>query len=189
MMANVILIIGRNPIVLANLASALEDEGFLVHTTAPVEQVSRRFNALEIDLVVFGRGVDPVTNARLRADFLSQNPGVLFVDGLAPVIPLLVKQIKQALVGGQTSERTISAFTCQKTQPLLIAVTVRIACQLTIDLYQLDAVHTTWQHTLISAYVMAGHHTFKIDRPYIGSSTIDFLAAGVDTGELVVLDL
>ncbi|MBC3785110.1 hypothetical protein [Spirosoma utsteinense] len=189
MIDNVILLIGRNPGVLAGLAAALVNEGYLVRTTDLVEQASSQFNAAEINLIAFGRGVDAVTNARLRADFLSQNPEVLFVDGLAPVIPLLVRQIKQALSGNQTVERTLIKFTCQPTRQLEVDVTVTEACRLTIEVYELDAVHTSHQQTLVSTYVSAGTHTFKIDGQYAVSSTISFLVAGVDNGELLVLPI
>jgi hypothetical protein len=186
----VILLIGRNPVVLGNLAAALEEEGFLVRTTDLVEQASIRFNAVGIDLVAFGRGVDAQTNAQLRADFGAQNPDVLFVDGLAPVISLLVKQIKRALAGHLPTGPTLSQFSCAPVgHQWILEIAVANACRLTIDLYQLDAVHTTQQHTLVAAQVAAGMHSFSIDRPAEDRSTIHFLAASTDDGELLVLNL
>ncbi|MCX6214863.1 hypothetical protein [Spirosoma sp.] len=188
-MAKSILLIGRNPMVLANLASALTAEDFLVQTTDQVEQASDQFNAVDFDLIAFGRGVDEATNASLKANFSAQNPDVVFVDGLAPVVPLLVKQIKQALVSNQTSAKKLIKFTCQQTEQLVVQVTVTAACQLTIDLYRLDAVHTTHQQTLVSSFVMAGNHTFRLNEKADSNSTINFLAASADKAELLVLPL
>lgn len=184
-----ILLIGRNPMVLVNLASALTEDEFGVQTTHDVEQAGQQFNGADFDLVAFGRGVDEATNAKLRVEFTAQHPGIQFVDGLAPVTPLLVKQIKQALINKLTTEKAITAFTYQLAQNLQINVTTVIDGQLTVDLYQLDAVHHTEQKTLISQSVKAGNHTFLIrDLPDI-KSTINFLVAEIPNFELAVLPL
>ncbi|GAB4048811.1 hypothetical protein [Spirosoma litoris] len=184
-----VLLIGRNPNVLANLALALRDDGFVVKTTSAIEQASQDFNAADFDVVAFGRGIDVATNAALRASFLEQNPTALFVDGLAPVISLLVKQIKLAVAPHSTSKKVITNFSYDKTSPLQINVSVAIDCQLTIDLYQLDAIHTTLQKTLVSEFVKAGNHTFPIEAFLDLTSTINFLVAEVDSLELTVLPL
>ena len=184
-----VLLIGRNPTVLTDLASALTKEDFAVQTTNLVEEASRHFDAADFDLIAFGRGVDETTNALLRADFLTQRPTVLFVNGLAPVIPLLVRQIKLTLSGYQMAERVITAFSCEQMDCLSIHVTIRIACQLKIDLYQLNAVHQTHQQTLVSSFILAGNYTFSVGKPSSVESTIDFLAAETDTGDLAVLPL
>ena len=184
-----VLLIGRNPIVLTNLASALTEEGFTVKTTSFVEQASQDFNGADFDLVAFGRGVDETTNTLIRANFLAQNPNVIFVDGLAPVTSLLVQQIKLALTDNVVHEKTLAEFTCQQTDCLRVRATVTAACQLTIDLYQLDALHTTQQRTLVSNFFPAGSHTFSFDIKPEPGSTIKFLAAQANNQDLMVLPL
>jgi hypothetical protein len=188
-MSKTVLLIGRNPTVLTNLASALTEEGFSVKTTNRVEPASEDFNAAEFDLIAFGRGVDETTNTFLKANFTAQNPKIIFVDGLAPVIPLLVRQIKLALSGSLLQERILARFSCQQTDPLLLQVTTASACRLIIDLYQLDAVHNTQQKTLVSAFVSAGNHTFSIGLEPEHDSTINFLVAEANNSDLRVLPL
>lgn len=180
------LLVGRNPVVLSKLADALTNEGLLVQTTSFVEQASRNFNAAKFDLVAFGRGVDAVTNRQLRADFRAQNPGILFVDGLAPVIPLLTRQISLALSVSVSEENVLTEFGFQQPE---ILVSVSTSCQLKIDLYQLDEIHTTTQRTLVAESVGAGTHLFVADRMSINEGTIHFLTAEVDNRELVVITL
>lgn len=184
-----VLLIGRNPTVLVNLASALIDEGFVVKTTDLVEQAGQNFNAGDFDLIAFGRGVDELTNAMLRSSFLAQNPAICFVDGLAPVIPLLVKQIKLGLADKPIAQKVITNFSCQQTESLHIRVATAINCQLTIDLYQLDAVHTTQQKTLVSEFVFAGNHLFSVNIKPATDSTINFLVAEAADLDLTVLPL
>ena len=184
-----VLLIGHNPTVLRDLASALSNEGFGVRTTNLVEEASRDFDAADFDLIAFGRGIDETTNTLLKAAFSALSPTVHFVDGLGPVIPLLVRQIKLALSSDETSEKVISAFSCQQADRLAIHITIRVACQLKIDLYQLNAVHQTHQQTLVSSFILAGNHTFSVDKPSSAESTINFLAAETNTGDLAVLPL
>lgn len=47
-MSKNVLLVGRNPTVLANLTSALTDEGFAVKTTNRVEQADQEFDAAEL---------------------------------------------------------------------------------------------------------------------------------------------
>lgn len=184
-----ILLIGRNSTVLANLSSALANEGFEVQTTGLVEQASKLFDAVDFDLIAFGRGIDEETKTVLKADFSTKKPTVHFVDGLAPVTSLLVKQIKQTLANTSAFDKALVRFTRQPADDLLIDVTVTVACQLSITLYQLDAVHRTEQKTLVSEYILAGNHTFRIAWLPSTRSTINFLVAETDKQDLLVMPL
>lgn len=184
-----ILLIGRNPTVLANLDEALTAEGFATKMTNLVEQASQDFSGADFDLIAFGRGVDEVTNAYLRTRFSTQNPAVIFVDGLAPITSLLVQQIKLALADTLLLEKTLTKFTCQSVDCAHVQITVTAACQLTIELYQLDAVHHNQQTTLVSKFVTAGNHTFSVKLPDKTDSTVKFLVAQANNQDLMVLPL
>jgi hypothetical protein len=184
-----ILLIGRNPAVLANLSSALMDEGFEVQTTGLDEQKSQEVDAVDYDLIAFGRGIDEETKAVLKAQFLTKKPTVHLVDGLAPVIPLLVKQIKQTLSDTPVLNKALIKFTRLPADDLLIEVTVTVACQLSITLYQLDVVHRTEQKMLVSEFIVAGNHTFRIAQLPDIKSTINFLVAETDRQDLLVMPL
>lgn len=184
-----ILLIGRNPNVLASLADALTHEGLVVKTTNLVERASQDFDAAEFDLIAFGRGVDEQTNSLLKADFIAQKSSILFVDGLAPITTLLVRQIQLALADRPLAKKVITEFSCQQHERLTIHITVLTDCQLLVDLYQLDAVHHTRQETLVSTFVVAGNHSFSVDLQVDGTSTINFLVAEVANLALAVLPL
>lgn len=184
-----ILLIGRNPTVLTSLAEALTNNGFTVKKTNKVEQAGQDFGGADFDLIAFGRGIDEATNTQLKTSFSAQNPDVLFADGLAPITSLLVQQIEQTLAGNLVHEKMLATFTCQQADCTRLLVTVTAACQLTIDLYQLDAVHNTQQKTLVSTFVTAGNHTFSITIPSVTDATIKFLVAQADNRDLMVLPL
>ncbi|MBD2701024.1 hypothetical protein IC229_10295 [Spirosoma sp. BT702] len=183
-----VLLIGRNPSVLNDLASALTDEGFNVTTTNLVEQAVQDFDGVDFDLVAFGRGVDEATNHQLRMSFGNQNPKLIFVNGLAPLIPLLVKQIKLAVLGEQAG-KFLTAFVCVSADCKKVRVNVAVSCELTIDLYELDAIHQTTQKRLISESVSAGLHEYSLAIDQNATSTIKFLAAEANELDLLVLPI
>ena len=132
--------------------------------------------------------MDDQTNAQLRAAFSAQNEQVIFVDGLAPVIPLLVKQLKIALLGASARENILTHFSYKQADPSYVHIMVTTDCRLIITLYQLDAIHTTQIETLVSESVTAGEHKFTV-AVVLQDGTIRFLAAEVDEGELSVVSI
>ncbi|GAB3706733.1 hypothetical protein GCM10027592_40470 [Spirosoma flavus] len=185
-MSSNVLLIGRNPNVLTNLSSALTEAGFNITTTNFVEQADQDFDGANFDLVAFGRGIDEATNHRLRTNLGTQNPNLIFVDGLAPVIPLLVKQIKLAISGEQAG-KILTEFVRVTEQRA--RVNVLASCELTIDLYELDAIHQTTQKRLVSESVSAGVHEYSLMMDQNATPTIRFLAAEVYDRDLLVLPL
>jgi hypothetical protein len=56
----------------------------------------------EYGAVAFGRAVGEEDRARMRDAFRAANPAVAFVDGLAPITPLLVAQLSRRSTVGQS---------------------------------------------------------------------------------------
>jgi len=186
-MRNRVLLIGRNPIILSDLAEALAYEGLLVQTTNQIEQAIETIDGRDFDLIAFGRGVDELTSQRLKHHFLVQNPEMLFVDGLVPIIPLLVKQIMVALATPSSRAENLTCFGYDACEGIVL-VAVDVACQLAVDLYQLDASYSTHQYTLVSERVNAGEYAFPVF-PQIDCTMINLLTAEVNRSELAIIEL
>lgn len=186
-MRNRVLLIGRNPIILSDLAEALTNEGLLVQTTNQIEQAIETIDGRDFDLIAFGRGVDELTSQQLKRHFLVQNPKLLFVDGLVPIIPLLVKQITVALATARGLNENLTCFGYDSCEGIVL-VAVDTACQLAIDLYQIDASYSTYQYTLVSERVNAGEYTFSVF-PQIDCTMINLLTAEVNRNELAIIEL
>jgi hypothetical protein len=71
------------------VARGVDAQGF----TRPHEAIDR-FDARDFDLIVFGRGVLGPLSERLKRAFTAENPGVRFIDVIAP---LAVEQTLAAL--------------------------------------------------------------------------------------------
>lgn len=187
-MSKRVLLVGRNQTVLAKLAKALAQEDIDVQTTNHVEQASQDFNARDFSLIAFGRGVDGTTKDRLKADFTSQNPNVLFVDGIAPIIPLLVKQVIGTLKAKPADSNVLTQLGYEQ-HSSTVHLTVRQDCYLSLCFYQLDAVHRTRHETLIAENIQTGSHMYHIKAKRLDNTIASFLLIEVNEDELAILPL
>jgi hypothetical protein len=92
-----VLLIGKSQRVLDDSVAGLRDLGYKAEATNDFADVSGRFDARTLDLVVFGGQVPLDRKAELREEIGAINPRVIFVHGLAAGIPgLIVNQVQGA---------------------------------------------------------------------------------------------
>jgi hypothetical protein len=92
-----VLLIGKSQLVLDDSVAGLHDLGYLAEGTNDFTDVTARFDAREIDVVVFGGQVPPDCKAQLREEIGATNPRVIFVQGLAGIPGLMINQVQGAL--------------------------------------------------------------------------------------------
>jgi hypothetical protein len=90
------LLIGKSQLVLDHAVAGLRNLGYNAEATNDFTDVTGRFDAKKIDLVVFGGQVPPDRKGELREEIGAINPGVIFVQGLAGIPGLLVNQVQGA---------------------------------------------------------------------------------------------
>ena len=91
-----VLLIGKSQLVLDATIASLRDLGYIAQATNDFAQVTGRFDARTLDLVVFGGQVPPDRKAELREEIGRINPRVIFVQGLAGIPGLIVSQVQAA---------------------------------------------------------------------------------------------
>src|SRR5919204_2522697 len=91
-----VLLIGKSQLVLDDAVAGLRDLGYRAEATNDFTDVTGRFDVKRIDLVVFGGQVPPDRKAQLREEIAAINPQVIFVQGLAGIPGLIVKQVQSA---------------------------------------------------------------------------------------------
>lgn len=91
-----VLLIGKSQLVLDGALAGLRDLGYKAEATNDFADVTARFDAREIDLVVFGGQVTPGIKAELREEISAINPRVIFVPGLAGIPGLIINQVQGA---------------------------------------------------------------------------------------------
>jgi hypothetical protein len=130
-----VLAVGKSRRVLSKLTSALTEAGFDAQWTNDPATASQRFRPGDVDLVAFGRGVGSKDRSRLRADFSNGNPAVLFVDGLAPITPLLVAQVQAAFSAQPQQARVLEQLTAGDGA---LTIGVRDDSDVEVTVYRLD---------------------------------------------------
>jgi hypothetical protein len=91
-----VLLIGKSQLVLDDALAGLRNLGYKAEGTNDFTDVTARFDAREIDLVVFGGQVTPDLKAELREEISAINPRVIFVQGLAGIPGLIINQVQGA---------------------------------------------------------------------------------------------
>ena len=160
------LLIGKRASVLTRLAAALRAQGIGADRVRDVGQQEtgggpvERFSA-GYGVVAFGRAVKAADRERLRKTFTHTDPDIVFVDGYAPIVPLLVAQCEQALDRRPLGQRAIVDAAVRAG---IVDVELRVACRLRIIAYRLDALRRTHEKTLFDREVEPGAHSAALGR-------------------------
>ncbi|MEU7873421.1 hypothetical protein [Dactylosporangium sp. NPDC049140] len=98
-MSRRVLIIGRSPGVILDVAEILRGRGFHADATNQFDEVLSQYDTASLDIVVFGGMVPPGTKQYLREEIAKDNGHVAFVQGLAGIAGLIAAQVEAAVPG------------------------------------------------------------------------------------------
>ncbi|KAB1145016.1 oxidoreductase [Streptomyces luteolifulvus] len=154
-----VLLIGARVAVLAKLAAALRGIGIgadIAHDAndVPAEEL-RAYGA-----VAFGRAVPQAERDAVRRSFERAGVDVAHVDGLAPIVPLLVAQIQHALDRSPLERRRLAGLVAADGEA---GVEVTAPCRVRLTAYRLDRLHRTHTHEIFDGVLEAGHHRIALD--------------------------
>jgi hypothetical protein len=174
-----VLIAGRSPEVLDTALGLLSERGYRAHVTSEFDDITDRFDAAELDIVVFGGQVTPDQKAAMRSALAAVNPDLEFVQGLAGIPGLIVDQVDAAITGetlipGQApvydaAERTIKLVLFA---PLEIKVTVYWVTELVPPNPKSTSV------VLADATLRPGEHTVAIPESVVLDAAFATVRAG-----------
>ncbi|MFF8653295.1 oxidoreductase [Streptomyces huasconensis] len=149
-----VLLIGARVALLAKLAAALRAIGIGAEIAADAADVPpdelRTYGA-----VAFGRKVTDETRQSVRAAFDQARAEVAYVDGLAPIVPLLVAQIEHALDRSPQEQRRLTALAaCREAARLEVTST----CRVQLTAYRMDRLSRTHVHEVFDEILEPGEH-------------------------------
>ncbi|WP_433454185.1 oxidoreductase [Streptomyces sp. CA-142005] len=179
-----VLLIGARVAVLAKLAAALRTIGIGADITpdaraVPAEEL-RGYGA-----VAFGRAVGEADRAAVLEAFERAGVDIARVDGLAPIVPLLVAQIEHALDRGPLPRRLVGLAAAGATAD----VEVTSPCRVRITAYRLDRFHRTHTREVFDGVLEPGRHRVPLDpkavkgEAYVVARTTGGVLAAPVTGE------
>ncbi|WP_405923249.1 oxidoreductase [Streptomyces sp. NBC_00035] len=154
-----VLLIGARVAVLAKLAAALRTIGIGADitrdaTNVPADEL-RTYGA-----VAFGRAVGEEERAAVRRSFEHANVEVAYVEGLAPIIPLLVAQIEHAL---DRSPRELRRLTRLVAADGEAGIEVTSTCRVQLTAYRLDRLYRTHAQEVFDGVLETGRHRLALD--------------------------
>jgi len=106
-----VLLIGKSQLVLHDTVASLRDLGYKARATNDFSDVTGRFDANEIDLVVFGGQVPADRKAELTEEIGAINPEMIFVQGLAGIPGLIVDQVQGAFTADKQGLARVPTYT------------------------------------------------------------------------------
>ncbi|MFF1692335.1 oxidoreductase [Streptomyces sp. NPDC058257] len=154
-----VLLIGARVAVLAKLAAALRTIGVGADIAADAAGVPpdelRTYGA-----VAFGQAVPAATREGVRAAFDTAGIQVAYVDGLAPIVPLLVAQIEHALDRSPSEQRRLTRLGAVDGTA---DVETTSTCRVKIIAYRLDRLWRTQIHEVFDGVLEPGEHRITLD--------------------------
>ena len=106
-----VLLIGKSQLVLDESVAGLRDLGYKAEATNDFTDITGRFAVKEVDLVVFGGQVPPDRKTELREEIGATNPRVIFVQGLAGIPGLIIKQVEGAFTANHQDATRAPSYT------------------------------------------------------------------------------
>lgn len=174
-----VLLIGARVAVLAKLAAALRTIGVgadIAHDAdhVPADEL-RGYGA-----VAFGHGTGERERAAVRRAFERAEVPVACVDGLAPIVPLLVAQIEHALDRSPLTQRRLTGLTATDGEA---GIEVTSACRVTLTAYRLDRLSRAHTQEIFDGVLQPGRHRIALDAKAVKGQS--FVVARTSGGVLV----
>ncbi|MGW3417078.1 oxidoreductase [Streptomyces phaeochromogenes] len=174
-----VLLIGARAAVLAKLAAALRIIGIGAETAQDATAISadelRTYGA-----VAFGRAVTEQERAAVRQSFEHVGVDVAYVEGLAPIVPLLVAQIENALDRSPQEQRRLTRLVAADGEA---GVEVTSTCRVQLTAYRLDRLYRTHMYEVFDGVLEAGRHRLALDAKATKGES--FIVARTSGGVLV----
>ncbi|MEU1072224.1 MULTISPECIES: oxidoreductase [unclassified Streptomyces] len=154
-----VLLVGARATVLGKLAAALRSIGIgadIAHdVTDVIDEELRGYGA-----VTFGRAVSETERAAVRAAFTRARAHPVYVTGLAPIVPLLVAQVEQALDRTPLAQRRLTYLSASPDEARLA---VGATCRVRLTAYRLDRLRRVHAQEVLDAVLDPGPHRIPLD--------------------------
>ncbi|MFD9791017.1 oxidoreductase [Streptomyces sp. NPDC059070] len=154
-----VLLIGARAAVLGRLAAALRSIGIGADIAHDVTRASPD-ELTTYGAVAFGRAVPDAERAAVRAAFARARAHPAYVTGLAPITPLLVAQLEQALDRTPFAQRRLLELGANPEEALL---TVGATCRVRLTAYRLDRLHRLHTREVLDTVLDPGRHRVPLD--------------------------
>jgi hypothetical protein len=177
-----VLLIGKRASVLTRLAEALRAQGIEAEQAQDLDGAGTERRRDGYQAVAFGRAVREAERTRIRAAVAATHPETVFVDGYAPIVPLLVAQFEQAL---DRRPRTARLLMDAAVHSGIVDLELRSRARLLITSYRLGPLYQARERVVFDRDAEAGTHSATLDaRTARSNSAFVVIRAGDETAVL-----
>lgn len=158
-----VLLVGKRMRVLDELGRSLQHLGMEVVQETDLERAKTSIDGAAIDVLALGRAVRGGKREELVAALRAQNPSLKVVDGLAPIPPLLVAQIQEAVNSPAKGARIVGSATYEQGVNRVVLM-MRRPAEVGVVLHRLDPLYRIYQVPIFAGRLGDGRQNIPIGR-------------------------
>jgi hypothetical protein len=158
-----VLLVGKRARVLDELGRALQHLGMEVIQETDLERARNSVDGASVDVLALGRAVRGAKREAVVTALRAQNPALKVVDGLAPIPPLIVAQIQEAVSSPPGGSRIVSNAMYEQVNNRVVLMMTRPA-EVGVVLHRLDPLYRIHQTPIFAGRLGDGRQNLPIGR-------------------------
>lgn len=143
----------------------LRNDGLHVREETSIDRIKSTVDGATLDVVAMGRTIKSGKREDLVMSLRAQNPDIKVVDGLAPIVPLVVAQVREALVPAGPGGRIVADAAYEEANNRVVLITNRRA-DVGVTLHRLDSLHRAHEVPVYVGPLGRGTHNLPLFRPF-----------------------
>lgn len=175
-----VLLVGKRMRALEHLGSQLRQRGMIVREQTDTRDVRLLPESTGYDVAVISRGMRRSAVERLVATLKRMNPSVRVVHALAPLVPVIVAQVEQAVSTPDPSKRITADATFEIANSRVVLV-LRETTHVEVGLHRLDALYRAQHIPVYAGELTRGRHNLPIVRRVGAGERYVVVRAGDET--------
>jgi hypothetical protein len=173
-----VLLVGKRARILDHLADSLTRMGLHVREETDVDRARMQIDGATIDVLAVGRAIKPAKRDELYQTLKAKNPRLQLVQGLAPITPLLVAQIEEALTSPSRDARVVGSAHMEISNERVV-VSMRRAAEAVVVLHRLDMLYRAHEVEIHRGPLVRGRNFLPISGRHVrGERYLVVRAAG-----------
>ncbi|NDL58548.1 hypothetical protein [Phytoactinopolyspora mesophila] len=158
-----VLLVGKRARVLEELGRSLQHLGMEVVQETDLARARDVIDGSMVDVLALGRAVRGAKREELVVALRAQNPRLKVVDGLAPIPPLLVAQVQEAVSTPPSDTRIVGSATYEQGINRVVLI-MRRSAEVGIMLHRLDPLYRIHQTPIFAGRLGDGRQNIPIGR-------------------------
>ncbi|NED99633.1 hypothetical protein [Phytoactinopolyspora halotolerans] len=157
-----VLLLGKRARVLDELGRTLTHLGMDVIQETDLDRASS-IDATTVDVLALGRAVRGAKRETVVTALKDQNPALKVVDGLAPIPPLIVAQIQEAISIPSGGQKIVASAMYEQVNNRVVLMMTRPA-EVGVMMHRLDPLYRMHQTPIFAGRLGSGRQNLPIGR-------------------------